>query len=232
MNPRDEAAAGTFGLPASASGPLLPARNRPMPLDFDPSGDSGLVERVVRGETEAFAGIVRRHGAMVRRTVARHVPPDRVDDMTQEALVRAFESLRNFRLGTRFPEWLTTIAVRACLDFWRGHYRRRESAESRLGESHQEWAERLTASRSEAEFEEHTRREEAREVLNYALARLTPEDRLAVSLVHLEGLSIEEAARQLGWSEANVKVRTHRARRRMREILEPLLGARGPGGER
>jgi RNA polymerase sigma-70 factor (ECF subfamily) len=202
-----------------------------MAQELDPSSDSGLVQRVVAGDTEAYAGLVRRHGPLVRRIVARHVPRDQTDDLTQEAFVRTFESLANFQLGTRFPEWLTTITVRACLDFWRGQYRRRETADSRLGESHQEWAERVTAARSQDAFEQETRRGEAREVLDYALAKLSPEDRLAISLVHLEGLSIEEASRQLGWSVANVKVRTHRSRRRMRKTLEELLGDGGPAGE-
>jgi RNA polymerase sigma-70 factor (ECF subfamily) len=58
--------------------------------------------------------------------------------------------------------------------------------------------------------------------LQWALGRLSPENRLVVTLVHLDGHSIREAAALLGWSMINVKVRAHRARRALRNILEEL----------
>jgi RNA polymerase sigma-70 factor (ECF subfamily) len=186
--------------------------------------DSEIVRRVVAGDTDAFAALVKRHGGLVQRTVGRHVPRDRAEDLVQEAFIRAFQSLGNFELGSKFPEWLTTIAVRVCYDFWRGHYRNRESPQSALTEQHRDWADRVTASLSQERFDEEVRRKEAREVLDYALDRLSPDDRMVVTLVHLEGLSMEEAARQMGWTAGNVKVRAHRSRRRMRQALEALLG--------
>lgn len=185
--------------------------------------DSDIVLRVLDGETDVFAMLVRRHGPLVQRTVYRHVPRDRAEDVVQEAFVRAFQSLHHFAPGTKFPEWLTTITVRACHDFWRSHYRNREAPESTLTEQHRDWADRVTAAQSQERFDEEVRRQEAREVLAYALDRLSPDDRMVVTLVHLEGLSIEEAAHQLGWTAVNVKVRAHRSRRRMRRELEALL---------
>lgn len=186
--------------------------------------DSEIVRRVVQGDRDAFAALVKRHGPLVQRTVARHVPRDRAEDLVQEAFIRAFQSLGNFELGSKFPEWLTTITVRTCYDFWRGHYRNRESAESTLTEQHRDWADRVTASLSQEQFDEEVRRKEAREVLDYALGMLSPDDRMVVTLVHLEGLTIEEAAKQMEWTAVNVKVRAHRARRKMRQALEALLG--------
>lgn len=186
--------------------------------------DSEIVRRVVKGDADAFAGLIRRHGALVQRTVARHVPRDRAEDLVQEAFIRAYQSLGNFELGTKFPEWLTTIAVRTCYDYWRSHYRSREQPESALTEDHRDWADRVSATLSREQFDEEIRRREAREVLDYALGRLSPDDRMVVTLVHLEGLSIEEAAQQMGWTAVNVKVRAHRSRRRMRRELETLLG--------
>lgn len=185
--------------------------------------DSDIVLKVLGGDTDAFAALVRRHGPLVQRTVHRHVPRDRAEDVVQESFMRAFQSLAHFAPGTKFPEWLTTIAVRACYDFWRSHYRNREAPESALTEQHRDWAERVTATLSRERFDEEVRRQEAQEVLAYALDRLSPDDRMVVTLVHLEGLSIEEAARQLGWTTVNVKVRAHRSRRRMRRELEALV---------
>lgn len=217
-----DGSAGALAAPA-AGAPASPVNRRAMATESGAPTDGELVRRVVAGETDAFAGLVRRHGPLVQRTVHRHVPRDRAEDLVQETFVRAFQSLGNFEPDSKFPEWLTTIAVRTCYDFWRGHYRNRESPESSLSEQHRDWAERVTAAESQERFDQETRRAEAHEVLAYALERLTPEDRMVVTLVHLEGLSIEEAARQLNWTAVNVKVRAHRARRRMRQTLEALF---------
>jgi RNA polymerase sigma-70 factor (ECF subfamily) len=152
------------------------------------------------------------------------VPYDQREEVIQDTWVRAFQSLDGFRRGTRFGDWLTGIAVRASYDFWRQHYRRREVPESALGDSHREWIESAGAAQSAEEFRGVVQRQEAHEVLEYALGQVSAQDRLVVSLVHLEGLSAQEAAKQLGWSVVNVKVRAHRSRRRMREALEAWLG--------
>ncbi|MFI5400707.1 MAG: RNA polymerase sigma factor [SAR324 cluster bacterium] len=186
--------------------------------------DTLVVRRVLDGEVDAFAELVRRHGARIGRTVARHIPFDQREEVVQDTWVRAFQSLHGFQLGSRFVDWVTGIAVRASYDFWRQYYRRREVTESALGETHREWMDAVGSSQSEEIFGEQVRRAEARELLDYALARISPEDRMVVSLVHLEGLSAQEAARRLGWSAVNVKVRAHRTRRKMRRLIEDWLG--------
>ena len=75
------------------------------------------------------------------------------------------------------------------------------------------------AAQSDQGFTEQAHQQDAREVLQWALARLSPENRLVVMLVHLEGYSVREAATLLGWTVINVKVRAHRARRLLRTIL-------------
>jgi RNA polymerase sigma-70 factor (ECF subfamily) len=60
---------------------------------------------------------------------------------------------------------------------------------------------------------------EDQELLAWALGQLTPKDRMAITLIHLEGRSVKEAADLLGWSPANVKVRIFRARRKLRKII-------------
>jgi RNA polymerase sigma-70 factor (ECF subfamily) len=223
MGRQPDGDAGALAAPA-AGAPASTAYRKSMAHETGGLTDSDLVRQVVEGDTDAFAGLVRRHGALVQRTVHRHVPRDRAEDLVQDTFIRAFQSLGNFEPGSKFPEWLTTIAVRTCYDYWRGHYRNRESPESSLTEQHRDWAERVTAALSQERFDQEVRRGEAKEVLAYALDRLSPEDRFVVTLVHLEGLSIEEAARQLGWTAVNVKVRAHRARRRMRQELEAMFG--------
>ena len=63
---------------------------------------------------------------------------------------------------------------------------------------------------------------ETREILEWALGKLTPEDRMIILLVHFEGYTIHEVADFLGFTRANVKVRAFRARKKLRETLESL----------
>src|SRR5437879_2393509 len=124
---------------------------------------------------------------------------------------------------TPFAHWLSRIALRSCYDAWRSVAGRKELPLSSLGEEHQQWAERLLATESHERFEELVRQQETTELLHRALAQLSPENRMVVTLVHLEGHSVREAAERLGWSVINVKVRAHRARQQLRQILEGLI---------
>ncbi len=183
--------------------------------------DDELVRRVVAGETECFEDLMLRHQNHVRRIVGNHVPHDRAAEVAQEIFVKAYTGLGTYRFEEPFPHWLATIAVRSCYDFWRTQ-QAADVPVSALTADHHRWIDRVMAARSDENFAEQGRRQEASEVLQWALARLSPENRLVVTLVHLDGHSIREAAALLGWSVVNVKVRAHRARQALRNILEEL----------
>ena len=90
---------------------------------------------------------------------------------------------------------------------------------SSLTEKHQEWLEKVVLNRSGQSFDDEASQREARELLDWALDRLSPGDRMVLELVYLEGLSGREAADLLGWTVANVKVRSLRARRKLRNLF-------------
>ena len=75
-------------------------------------------------------------------------------------------------------------------------------------------------------YDESNFQEETKELLEWALNQLSPQDRMVTELVYLEGMKGKEAAELLGWSTANVKVRTFRSRRKLRKLLL------GTGGKR
>lgn len=188
--------------------------------------DREIIKRVVQGEINAFAMLLQRYRAMVFRVVARHVPRDSVEDVAQEVFVRAYQSLPGFSARSAFGRWLATIAVRSCCDFWRNRERHREVPLSTLTEDHHTWLDETLASQSREGFREQVERAEAKEILDFALERLPAEDRMVLSLVHLEGLPVKEAAELLGWSVVKTKVKAHRARRQMRGIIVKLIGER------
>lgn len=188
--------------------------------------DAVLVQRVRDGDTNAFEYIVERYRDRVFEIVAGSVPPEQVEEMSHEAFVRAFLSLSSFRGEGELGAWISRIAVRTCLDFWRKRYRDRERVESSLTEEELQWLEKTVADRSDAEISAEQSAKWAKSFLEKGLERLSAKDRMVLQLVHIEELSIKEAASLLGCSTVSVKVRALRARRKLRAFLKEILRER------
>jgi RNA polymerase sigma-70 factor (ECF subfamily) len=184
--------------------------------------DREIIEAVLSGAIDDFEEIVRRHERMVFSITGRHVPAGRVEEIAQDAFLRAFQSLKNWRPEKPFAHWLARIALRACHDFWRKEGRRREIPVSVFSAENEEWVEDVLSRRSSEDFQDREDAKAAQELLDWALALIDPADRLALTLVHLEGYSVSQTAEMLKMSVANVKVRNFRASRRLRKALEEL----------
>ena len=181
--------------------------------------DDEIVRQVLDGNVNAFESLLKRHSVQVLKIVQRHVPREEVEETVQETFVRAYRSLRTFRGKSGFRQWLSAIAVRSCYDFWRKSYRSREIPMSTLTEDHREWMEAVLSAQSQPSSDEAGVRTEAKELLDWALAQLSAEERMVIALVYLEGRSVKEAAVLLGWSVPNVKVRSFRSRKKLERIL-------------
>lgn len=182
------------------------------------SGDLQIINRVLQGEVECFAELIDRYQQHVTKIVNRHVPSDHVAEVAHDVFVRAFSGLAEFSTGVPFEHWLSGIAVRTCYDFWRAKSRE-DMPVSAFTAEHDAWIDQVLADESDASFQEQVKRRETTDILQRALQRLSPENRLVLTLVHLEGHSVREAAQLLGWSVVNVKVRAHRARHALRRLL-------------
>jgi len=184
--------------------------------------ESDLVRRIRQGETERFAELIDRYQRHVGRIVGRRVPADRVPELIHEVFVKAYVNLAQFSDSVPFEHWLAGIAVRTCYDFWRERARE-DVPVSALSEDHQRWIEQTLSSQSDRQFRDQTAKQEAADVLEWALRQLSPENRAVLTLVHLDGYSVREAAQLLGWTLVNVKVRAYRARKAMRALLRHTL---------
>jgi RNA polymerase sigma-70 factor, ECF subfamily len=188
--------------------------------------DDEIIRRVLAGDTDLFEELLMRYQEHVGRIVAGHVPREIVDEVAHDVFIRAYTSLPTYSFRTPFSHWLSTIAVRSCYDAWRSVSARKEvslSGSSDAAEEQQQWIEHVLATESKERFDVMVRQQDATNLLQGALAQLSPENRMVVTLVHLEGRSVREAAELLGWSVVNVKVRAHRARQQLRKILNVLL---------
>jgi RNA polymerase sigma-70 factor (ECF subfamily) len=193
-----------------------------MKMETSERTDLEIIGEVLDGDTNRFEVLIDRHREHVFRIVGRRVPREDVEEIAHDVFVRAWTSLPSFRGESPFPYWLSKIAVRACHDYWRARYRSKEAPMSSLGKDHADWLESTMAGESGASFDSSESRIIARDLMMRALAQLSPADRAVVELVHLEERPVKEAADMLGWSTANVKVRAHRSRKKLKKILEKM----------
>ena len=180
------------------------------------------VRRVLDGDVEAFAAIVQAHRSLIAADLSRRLPAQDVQEVAQDVFVRAFRSLPSYRGEAPLRIWLLRIARHAAMDFWRRKYRRRDQTFSDLDDSALRRVETARQECLAAQTADEDARTRAREWLEAALRRLSPDDRAVIVLVELEECSMEDAARRLGCGLSAVKVRAFRARRRLKAVLEDL----------
>jgi RNA polymerase sigma-70 factor (ECF subfamily) len=166
------------------------------------------------GDPEAFERLVRRHqdGVAARMWRFTHDRGD-LEELVHEVFVEAWGALKGYRGEAPLEHWLSRIATRVGYGFWQ----RRDRERSRRGGELAVWD---GATDAAAATEEVDMAELARAVLG----RLKARDRLVLTLLYLEGRSVAEAAELSGWSRTMVKVQAHRARKRLRALLESEWG--------
>ena len=176
--------------------------------------DRELVRRAQADDREAFEELMRRHQHRVF-AVAGGILRKRedVEDIAQQAFVKAFFSLKRFDQRSAFSTWLYKITVNECWDMLRKKKVRPLVYESDLSE---EQARQVIASEEKVNVgPDVSERLEAREQVNRLLDVLDERDRWMLILKEVEGFSIEEIAEILGLNANTVKVRLFRARRRI-----------------
>ena len=127
--------------------------------------------------------------------------------------------------------WMTRIATNTCLNMVRGAKRRPEFTVSDLTDDEQGWLDHQSAGGQGAQPSVENS-VVATDLADRLLAVLSPEDQQALLMIDGEDASIKEVAEATGWSESKVKVRAFRARRKVREAMEKLLGRRVTTNER
>lgn len=194
------------------------------------SQDWELVTRSLQGDTQAFAALVRRHERLVFRIAGRFLR-DRgeVEDVAQEAFLKAYEALSGFRARAPFGPWIAQITTRTCYDRLRVQQRRSEVAWEDLSISEQ------SAARSFAAGQPADAASATRDLAERALAALPAKDRQALILSDALGHTAAEVGQMMGCTALAVRLRLHRARRAMRQAAERLLDGMGSverGGSR
>ena len=174
--------------------------------------DELTLERCRRHDPVAFRAFVVRYQGPVFAMLSRMLGPGpHVEDLAQEGFLRAYRALPRFQPGgkAKASTWLLTIVTRLALD-----------ARNKKSRTEQPLSESPPAHEAESP-ERLAQRSSLGAALAAAASQLSPEQRAAFVLSQFHGLSVHEIAQTLGCPPATVKTRVLRARKRMREILEP-----------
>jgi RNA polymerase sigma-70 factor (ECF subfamily) len=172
--------------------------------------DAQVVRDVLSGDRDAYRLLVRRYGEVLHGHALRMTgSPDEAADLVQKALVKGFKKLRSCREPERVGAWLFRILANMCKDHVRSPRRADVPVALVAG-----------ALKSGSDPSSDVEGAEIRSRVWGALDTLTPEQREAFVLKHVEGRSYEEIAAVMDLSVASLKMRVHRAREALRGLLE------------
>lgn len=190
--------------------------------------DEELVARAQGGDREAFGELVARHHGKAY-SLALHMclgDVQEAEDLTQEAFLRAFKNINNFRGDSSFYTWFFRIVVNTCLDgrkkrlkwenllFWKRH-----RSEEEKGEDAEDLESHPDTMPGRDPMAALTQKRLTMEVKK-ALRDLPPRQRMALQLKVLEGMSLREIAELMGTAEGTVKSHLFRATHKLQEVLK------------
>lgn len=175
-----------------------------------------LIDRVIGGDTSAFGYFVDQYQDLAV-TIAFRLCRNRQDaeDIVQNAFVKAFHNLHTFRATSKFSTWFYRIVYNTAITEVRSRKMTYDVDNMQLAETSDtfvDWGAIQTIERKERES-----------MLESAMQKMPPDESLLLSLYYLEENSVKEIADIVGLTDSNIKVKLHRARKRLAALLEPVL---------
>ncbi len=179
------------------------------------------LERVREGDEDAARQLMAHLHPLVLKLVRAHLPRrSSEEDLVQTVFMKVFTKLEQYGGAVPLEHWISRIVVNTCLNQIQHERIRPELRLADLSEEEEQVVQTLASSAADLPTDSSRA---ARELVAKILVRLRPADRLVITLLHLEGRSIEETSALTGWSPTLVKVRAFRARSKMKKHLEALL---------
>ena len=174
-----------------------------------PAVDWADITSTLHGDEQAYARLVRRYQSDIADQMWRFSRQVSVaEELVQEVFVEAYFSLAKFRGQSPLLHWLRRIATRVGYRYWKHEARRRARSAA------------LEAWSMVREPQADPHPEEAGAIVHQVLAQLPPRDRLVLTLIYLQGCSVAETSDRTGWSQTMVKVQAHRARKKLKKLIE------------
>ena len=188
--------------------------------------DQQLVERAQRGDKQAFELLVSKYQRKLARLLSRFIrDATEVEDVTQEAFIKAYRALPTFRGDSAFYTWLYRIGINTAKNYLVAMGRRAPTTtdfDSDEAENFEDGDQLRDLNTPENELMSR----QVAETVNQTLEELPEELRTAITLREIEGLSYEDIASIMNCPIGTVRSRIFRAREAIAEKLRPLLGTR------
>jgi RNA polymerase sigma-70 factor, ECF subfamily len=174
------------------------------------SDEYDLIRRCLAGDTDRFSVLVDRYKSMMYSIAYRMLgDQDAANDMAQESFIAAYTGLGNFQFGSKFSTWLYQILMNKCRDYLR-------AGKNKVS------VDEIAELRSDPGDtpEQAAQAHELGDAVQKALDGLPPDYREVIVLKHIEELDYDEISKIVGASVAALKVRAHRGREMLKNILE------------
>jgi RNA polymerase sigma-70 factor (ECF subfamily) len=187
--------------------------------------DTTLIRDAQRGNHAAFEELVRHYDQAVLR-LALHLTGSESDaqDIYQEAFLKAYKNVGNFRFECSFYTWIYRIVTNLCLDHLRKRQVRKEDAPVLTDSDGEEYSllDRVADDRAGANPERDLMRRELGGRINRALGKLTPRERMVFELKHYHGLKLRTVGEILNTTEETAKNTLFRATQKLRGSLADM----------
>ena len=187
---------------------------------------AACVERVRRRDEDAARLLLEYLYPLVVKLVRAHLPRRTgEDDLTQMVFMKVFARIDQYSGEVPLEHWVSRIAINTCLTQIRAEQIRPELRWADLTEEQQYWLETTPAATDEPLPVDAFA---ARELVEKLLASLPAAERLLLTLLHLEGRSVEQVSELTGWNRTLVRVRAFRARRKLQKQFRRLTREEAP----
>jgi len=184
--------------------------------------DQQLVDRVFKGDKHAFDLLVLRYQHRILGLIGRFIrDPAEVEDVAQEAFIKAYRALPKFRGDSAFYTWLYRIAINTAKNHMVARGRRPPATDVDVGDA--EFMENNSILTDIDSPEANQEKDDLQRVINEAIDELPEDLRTAFTLREFSGLSYEEITEIMGCPVGTVRSRIFRAREALDKKIRPLL---------
>ncbi len=178
--------------------------------------DSYYIEAVRKGNVQAFSVLVEKYQNMVYSLALKLLKrPEDAEELAQDTFIKAYQKIDSYEGKSKFSTWLYSITYNACISELRKRRIEFASIDDRQISDQDEM--------KMHDYYRETRKEDQEKYLNLALAKLPEDDQVLVTLYYYENQSMDEISTITGLTVSNIKVKIHRARKRMYGFLHEML---------
>lgn len=183
---------------------------------MEPNDDLFYIESILNGNTSAFSYLVDKYQHMVYGLALKMLKNEMdAEELAQDSFVKAYRSLNSFKKKSRFSTWMYSITYNGCISLLRKRKLEIHSLdEQNLSDEDEMHIQSQLGEINKAELGKY---------LEYAISKLPETEQVLITLYYYEDQKIEEISEITGLGESNVKVKIHRARKKMYDLLNSSL---------